>query len=155
VFQREFQVQVRASLQEVWEFHSSAAALTLLTPADREIRAISENLEVIEGALHVFGFKQFGLPMVWKARISKVEPPFTFTDTAEKSPFKFWEHRHTFSANEHGTLIHDLIRYQPPGGPLAGLIDRLLIAKDLDRLFRFRHEATRRALDKLDSVPPP
>jgi len=146
VTKREYKLVVPNSLEEVWNFHNSAKALVALTPPQRRIRALVDDLEVRDGALHVFQFVQFGLPMVWKARISEVDPPNGFTDTAEQSPFPFWRHRHAFLEVSEGTLIHDQLEYQAPGGPLSGLIDRLVVQRDLDRLFAFRHAATLSAL---------
>jgi ligand-binding SRPBCC domain-containing protein len=145
---RIYECRIAAPVQKVWDFHSSVAALRVLTPPGRQIEPVGDDLDVREGALHVLKFRQFGLTMEWRARISEVDPPRQFVDTAEKSPFPMWRHRHEFIAEGPAeTLIRDTIQYEPPGGPLAWLVDRLFIARDLERLFAFRHDATRRTLE--------
>jgi ligand-binding SRPBCC domain-containing protein len=147
VYEKRYEVVLQAPVERVWEFHSSAEALKVLTPPNRDIEPISSDLRVVNDAIHELGFRQFGVRMVWRARISQVEPPFGFTDTAEKSPFAYWQHRHEFRPEGSGTRMIDTIRYRPPGGPLGPILNRLLISSDLDRLFAFRHEATKRALE--------
>lgn len=145
--QKVFSTLVRATVEEVWAFHSSAEALRVLTPKERHVELIDKDLSVREGALHRIRVRQFGLPLLWYARISEVEPPHAFTDTAERSPFPFWRHRHEFLEHPEGCLLKDTVDYVPPGGPLSGLVDALVVSKQLDELFRFRHRATKAALE--------
>ena len=143
---RVFESTIECPVEALWEFHSSAEALRILTPPSRKIEVLSKDLEVREGALHVLKVRQFGIPLVWKARISEVHPPIGFTDTAEKSPFKSWRHRHEFIHAEGGSLLRDTVTYEAPFGPLGDLARVLFIDRDIERLFAFRHKATRRAL---------
>lgn len=143
-----YETKVDSPPERVWEFHSSAQALQVLTPPNRRVKLISIDNSVRDGALHVMQVWILSIiPTVWKARISQVTPPFGFTDQAEKSPFKFWRHRHDFIPDGEGTLIRDTIDYLLPLGFLGKVMNRIYIAKDLDRLFAFRHQATKVALD--------
>jgi ligand-binding SRPBCC domain-containing protein len=108
---------------------------------------VGDDLEVREGALHVLRIRQFGVPVVWRARISEVDPPHGFTDTAERSPFKFWRHRHEFLPGEGSSILRDTLSYEAPLGILGSLARRLFIDRDVERLFRYRHEATKRILE--------
>jgi ligand-binding SRPBCC domain-containing protein len=42
----------------------------------------------------------------------------------------------------------DTIEYEAPGGPLRGIINALVVSADLDRLFAYRHQATKEYLAK-------
>lgn len=144
--ERVWESRLDAPVERVWEFHRSAEALNVLTPPNRTLRTVSDDLEVREGAVHILRFRQFGIWMEWRARIHDVRPPYEFKDTAERSPFAAWTHHHEFIPDGDGTILRDTVRYRAPGGPFAPLIDRLFVAPDLDRLFRFRHEATKKAV---------
>ncbi len=148
--QRRYETLLRTTVDRLWEFHASAAALKVLTPPDRHVEVVGDDLQVRDGALHILRVRQFGIPMEWRARISEVDPPNGFTDTAEKSPFPYWKHRHQFLPHPEGALLRDDIEYRPPGGPLSPIIDRLLVGPQLDEMFRYRHEATRKALEPAD-----
>jgi len=140
-----FESKLSAPPHQVWEFHASAKALHALTPPGQSVE-VDGDPEVREGALHVLCFRRFGLPMRWHARIRDVHAPHGFTDVAERSIFRAWRHQHEFLADGSGTLLRDTVTYEPPGGPFAGLIDRLIVKRELTALFRFRHDATRKAL---------
>ena len=53
-------------------------------------------------------------------------------------PHSKWHHTHEFEALGHETLIRDTIRYRVPGGRL---INGLLVAPDLRKIFAFRHQS--------------
>ena len=144
---RIYQVLVHANVESVWQFHSSAEALKLLTPPGKQLRALSQDLEVKDGALHELETHQFGMRLVWAARISDVNPPFGFTDTAERSPFAYWQHRHEFKPQGEDTLLIDTLSYALPMGPLGSIADRLFVRRQIDELFAFRHAATKLALE--------
>jgi len=141
-----FETLLECPIDRVWEFHASVDALEQLTPPSRKVEVLSQNIDVADGALHVLRVRQFGIPLVWKARISEVEPPFGFTDTAEKSPFKSWQHRHDFIAQGETTLLRDTVNYEMPFGILGIIARKLFVDRDIETLFAFRHEATKRAL---------
>jgi hypothetical protein len=63
-----------------------------------------------------------------------------------RGPYSLWHHRHEFEASERGTLVRDVVHYALPLGPLGQIAQRLLVARDLRRIFDFRHEAATRML---------
>lgn len=144
---KNFECLVRADIQSVWTFHSSAGSLAILTPPKREMKLVSSDLAVREGAVHELWVKVGPFYLWWKARLTMVSPPNEFTDTAEESPFKSWKHRHQFLESSDGTVLKDTIEYVLPFGKLGELVDKFLISREIDRLFAFRHAATRRALE--------
>ncbi len=142
-----FELKVASPPEKVWEFHSSGKSLELLAPPGKRVKLISPDLEMNDGTLQVMRMWILGiLPITWRARISQVTPPYGFTDQAEKSPFKFWRHRHDFIPDGDGTLIRDMVAYILPMGKLGKVINKLYVEKDLDRIFAYRHEAFKRIL---------
>lgn len=143
-----FETVIRCSQQELWDFHASVSALTKLTPPGTHVIILSDDTAVTEGNLHVLRVKKMGIPIVWKARIHEVTPPSGFTDTAEKSPFARWTHRHAFLETPEGTLLRDTVEYQLPGGPLGVVVNALVVERDLKNMFRFRHQVTKAELER-------
>jgi ligand-binding SRPBCC domain-containing protein len=138
-----------ASLDDVWAFHSDTKALMVLTPAKWKIELLSDDLAVRAGNIIRTRVRKFGVPMEWHARIESVTPPHQFVDVSDKGPFPKWRHTHAFEPGEGGTWMTDTIEYEAPGGPLRGLINALVVSGDLDRLFAYRHQATREYLAKI------
>ncbi len=142
-----FELVVSANPERVWEFHSSAEALNVLTPPDRQMRLVSTDLTVRDGAIHEFRVKIGLFWSTWIAELSDVRPPAGFRDTARKAPFKNWTHHHQFLEHPNGTLIRDTVSYELPFGIVGRIADRLFISQDIDRLFAFRQQATACLLD--------
>lgn len=146
-----YESHIAAPVQKVWDFHRSADALKLLTPPGQHVRVLSTRNEVVDGALHILEIKPFGpFKTVWKARISNVQPPHSFTDTAEQSPFKSWHHVHEFIDDEGETILRDTITYEPPGWILRNLVNTLFVSDRIDEMFRYRHKTTK---DLVESEP--
>ena len=145
-----YEVKVAAPPEEVWKFFSSVEALAALTPPGRRLKVVGKEVAVWDGALHVMRIWVFGfIPIVWKARISQVTPPYGFTDQAEKSPFKFWRHRHDIIPCDGGTLIRDIVAYIVVSGIVGKALNKLFVSKDLDKLFEHRHKVLREKFGEL------
>ncbi len=141
-----FESVLPCSPQLLWEFHASADALKALTPTNRRVEVLSDDLAVRDGALHIIRVRQFGIPLVWHARISEVDPPHGFVDTAERSPFTFWRHHHEFLAHPDGAMLRDTVLYDLPLGPIGMIGDWLFVRRDLNAMFAYRHRRTRELL---------
>jgi ligand-binding SRPBCC domain-containing protein len=79
------------------------------------------------------------LPLRWQSRIAAWQPPARFVDEQTRGPYIKWVHEHTFEATGGGTLCRDTVHYVVPGGPLAPLIHRAFVKRDLNRIFGYRH----------------
>jgi ligand-binding SRPBCC domain-containing protein len=58
-------------------------------------------------------------------------------DQQIKGPYSLWIHEHLFEEKNGGTLVRDNVQYAVPGGKL---VQRLLVAPDLERIFNYRHQ---------------
>ena len=63
-----------------------------------------------------------------------------------RGPYSLWHHTHEFEPAGSGTRIRDLVRYTLPLGPVGAAAHRLLVKRDLERIFDYRREAVRAAL---------
>ncbi len=132
--------------KDLWNFHSSAEVLKVLTPPSMSVQVIGDDLEVKEGAVHLLKVKKSGVSMTWKCLISDVVPGQQFRDTALWSPFPAWSHLHEFLPHPSGALLRDTVVYVPPLGPFGFIADALIVKKELEAMFAYRHRVTRGAL---------
>jgi ligand-binding SRPBCC domain-containing protein len=65
-----------------------------------------------------------------------------------KGPFRRWEHTHDFEERPGGTLIRDAVLYRMRYGPLGAIAHRVLVARDLERVFDYRRDAVERLLGR-------
>jgi ligand-binding SRPBCC domain-containing protein len=149
---RQYETKISASMEALWAFHGSAEVLRKLSPPGQTVRPVGEEIELRDGALHVLEIRSGPIRFQWRARISDVQAPGPgideagFTDTAEKSPFPSWRHRHAFLRTSEGCLLRDTIDYTPPGGLFAPLVN-LVASRMIDLMFRHRHRVTKAELE--------
>lgn len=94
-------------------------------------------IEMGVGTLIEYRIKVRGLTMVWRSEILDWEPPYQFVDNQLKGPYRRWHHRHIFEERDGGTLTRDVVDYRVPGG---ALIHALFVRRDVERIFRYRHQ---------------
>lgn len=143
-----FESEFSCNVEALRKFHASTEALRILTPSNKKVQMLSENLEVREGSIQKIKAWQWGVPTVWEVKIHDVSDS-GFTDTALRSPFKYWSHRHDFLSTATGCKLIDTVTYEVPFGHFGLFLDSLLIRKDLESLFKFRHQATQKALSNV------
>lgn len=81
-----------------------------------------------------------GLPVRWQSQITEWNPPERFVDRQTRGPYRLWIHEHTFVEADAGTMVGDDVRYSVPGG---ALVNRFLVAPDLERIFDYRRRVLR------------
>ena len=124
--------------EEVFPFYSDAFNLEELTPPMLRFRVNTPPpIEMRAGVEIDYRLKLHGLPMRWRSRITAWEPPYRFVDEQVRGPYRRWVHEHTFTPQDGGTLIRDVVEYDVLGG---WIIDRLMVRPDLRKIFAYRQE---------------
>lgn len=102
-------------LDQVFDFFSRAHNLEKLTPPHLRFRILTpEPIVMREGLIINYRIGLHGIPMPWRSRITRWEPPHAFADFQERGPYRLWDHLHTFAAENGGTRITDRIRFRIP-----------------------------------------
>lgn len=127
---------VNRTREEVFAFFSDASQLGRITPPFLKFKIQTPlPIELKKGALIDYSLTLRFLPIRWRTEISAWDAPNRFVDRQLKGPYKLWHHEHTFEAVENGTMVHDCVHYVVPGG---AIVHRLLVKKDLIRIFEYR-----------------
>ena len=137
---------------EVFAFFADASNLDRLTPPWLGFR-IATPLPIVMAAGTSIDYRisVHGVPMRWRSEISVWQPPERFVDRQVKEPSRRWIHTHTFAEEGEGTRVSDRVEYAVFGG---AVINRVLVARDLQRIFTFRVQELRRLFDVTDDEPP-
>ncbi len=134
-------------IDEVIAFFAQARNLERITPPWLVFRVLTpEPIEMRVGALIDYRLRVHGIPLSWTTRIEQWEPGAGFVDRQIAGPYRLWHHRHTFRAQGDSTVVTDVVDYALPLGPLGDLARRLIVRRDLERIFAYRHAAAARAL---------
>ena len=128
-------------IDQVFAFFADAGNLDVLTPPWLHFR-IKTPLPIAmkSGALIDYTIRWRLLPVTWRTEILDWTPPYRFIDQQIKGPYKLWHHTHTFETQRGGTLMHDIVRYRLPLGPLGTLAHGIMVKRDLHAIFDYRYE---------------
>ena len=140
--------RIERPIEEVFEFYGDARNLERITPPWLGFEVTTAGpIEMGVGTPIEYRLRLHRVPVRWRTRIEAWDPPRRFVDVQVRGPYSLWEHTHTFGEDGPGaTVIGDRVRYSIPLGPLGEIADRLLVRRDLRRIFDYRREAVAREL---------
>ncbi len=130
---------VARPLSEVFEFFSEAKNLEELTPPWLDFHILKVSTLQIQDQTEIdYRLRIHGLPLHWRSRIERWAPGHEFMDTQLKGPYSKWHHTHRFEEVPGGTLVHDDVEYQIPGGLLGKAALGYFVRRDINRIFSYR-----------------
>jgi ligand-binding SRPBCC domain-containing protein len=131
--------RVGLSLGETFAFFERPENLALITPPWLGLRLLTPPpITMAIGLTLDYRVRVLGVSRPWRSLITEYDPPHGFRDVQVVGPYRRWDHRHRFRAEPGGTLIEDLVIYEPPLAPLGALLDRLVIRRQLAQIFEYR-----------------
>lgn len=136
---------VPASVLSDWHFRDGA--LDRLLPPWQQVHVLERPGALVDGAVVRLGMRMFGAEWEWIARHQDAHPGRGFTDVQEKGPFARWMHRHLFlPKGAERSILEDRVDYALPGGVAGRLLLGRKAARELERMFTWRHQRTRQDL---------
>lgn len=128
------------SLEQAWNFFSDPGNLVKITPPDMDFRITSpQQSYVYAGQIITYTVRPLlGVAVNWTTEITHVDKPHFFVDEQRFGPYRFWHHQHRFREVEGGVELHDLVHYLLFHDQFAALINRLIVAPRLKRIFDYR-----------------
>ena len=131
------------SLEEAWQFFSSPANLSIITPPrlNFEILGNSGSDKMFKG--QIIQYKITVLPLVrmfWETEITEVTELQSFTDVQRKGPYAYWQHKHSFAAVKGGVEMTDALEYSIPFGLLGRLANYFLVGREVKSIFDYRYQ---------------
>ncbi len=139
---------IAASAATVFAFHERPDALRLLTPPWQKSEIVLPPASLAVGTRVVLRTRVGPLWQVIEAEHVAYEAGRMFADRMVKGPFRAWLHRHVVTPRgAHESLLTDDIEYELPFGGLGRLIGGPFARRELERLFAYRHEVTRKACE--------
>ena len=137
---------VPRSRRAIFGFFSDASNLERLTPPGLSFAILTPRpIAMTAGAVIDYRLSLLHIPFQWRTVIELYEPESRFIDVQASGPYRSWRHLHEFVEVADGTLIRDRVEYELPFGPLGELGHRLVVRRQLDRIFDYR----RRVIDEL------
>lgn len=144
---------IRASAKTVFAFHESPDAFAQLQPPWQRSEIIQPPRSLEVGTIVLLRTKIGPFWQTIEAEHVAYQPGVMFADQMNRGPFAAWLHRHVVAARgpDECTLT-DEIHYRLPFGVVGRLLGAGIARRQLERLFAYRHEVTRRACEVSEPV---
>jgi len=140
-----FEQKLPIPLAETWDFFTSPINLAKITPPQMGFKVTSDftpDAKVYPGMIITYKVSPLlGIKLNWMTEITHVKEPDYFVDDQRSGPYKIWHHEHHFKEIKGGVLMTDILHYAIPFGPIGRLANKLLVRKEIDRIFSFREKA--------------
>ena len=132
-----------ATLDEAWGFFSDPGNLAKTTPPAMDFRITSSpQADTYAGQIYTYSLRPLlGISMAWTTEITHVSRPDYFVDEQRFGPYRFWHHQHFFRQVDEGVEVRDLVHYLLLHDQLAQMMNRLVVAPRLRRIFDYRSAA--------------
>ena len=139
---------IRASAARVFAFHEAPDAFERLQPPWQTSEIVQPPASLEVGTRVVLRVKVGPFWQTLVAEHVEYEPGRMFADRLVKGPFKQWLHRHVVTPRgDNECVLTDDIEYELPLGVLGQTFGGGFATKNLERLFDFRHEVTKKACE--------
>lgn len=83
----------------------------------------------------------WGIRMNWVTEISHIKEGEYFVDEQRSGPYALWHHQHHFKEVKGGVQMTDILTYAIPYGPIGVIANKLLVQKQLQKIFNYRKKA--------------
>lgn len=131
----------------VFAFHERPDAFALLQPPWQPTEILQPPTSLAVGTVVILRTRIGPLWFTFEAEHVAYERNERFEDVLRRGPFAHWHHKHLFLDRGDKCLLRDEISYELPFGAAGRLAARIAVEPKLARMFAFRHEVTRRALE--------
>jgi ligand-binding SRPBCC domain-containing protein len=138
-------------LAQVFDFFQRPENLSRLTPPWLGFKIVTPPPLVMAKGLEIdYRIRLLGVPVSWRSRITRYEPPTCFVDEQISGPYQLWRHTHQFVEEGNKTRVIDQVEYALYGGPFGRWMHALYVRRSLENIFNYRAQALRPLL----SLPP-
>ena len=142
-------VRLPVPVEEAFAWHERRGALERLIPPWEPVEILESSQGVGEGQVVGEGQRvklrsRVGpLPVVWVVEHRDYKPGRQFRDVALCGPFSYWDHLHAFEPEgPSDCILEDRIEYRIPAGVLGRTLAAGHVERQLQRMFRYRHDTT-------------
>ena len=147
IYQFRAEQKIPAGIDKVWNFISSPANLSKITPDRMGFEITSGDLpeKMYAGMIIIYKVSPLqGFRTTWVTEITHVKEKEYFVDEQRTGPYSMWHHEHIISEIDGGVLMSDIITYSPPLKFLGAIANKILIRKQIDKIFKYRKQALER-----------
>ena len=139
-----------APAADLYAWHARPGAFERLMPPWERLSIVSRTGSINDGDRLVFKIHKGPLGIAWEARHANHAPGRRFDDVMVRGPFASWRHAHHFQDGDtpESSVLRDEVSYALPLGAVGRVLGGQTGRVAINRMFDFRHERTRRDLER-------
>jgi ligand-binding SRPBCC domain-containing protein len=146
--------KIPISLDKAWDFFSSPANLSKITPSQMGFIITSdfhENQKMYPGQIITYKVSpMLGIKLNWMTEITHVLDNKYFVDEQRFGPYAMWHHQHHFKVIEGGVEMTDIVDYVLPLGILGAIANTIFVKSQLKTIFDHRLKAVEDLFGKFE-----
>ncbi|HMS02476.1 MAG TPA: NAD-dependent epimerase/dehydratase family protein, partial [Gemmatimonadaceae bacterium] len=136
-------LRVPVPVRDLFAWHERPGAFERLAPPWQDVRVLSREGGIRDGATVTLEVRTLGVPSRWTVRHRDYVPDTQFVDEMHDGPFARWVHTHGFAPDgAHAAVLTDAVQYALPLDGLGDLVAGGFVRRTLERTFRYRHAVT-------------
>ncbi|MFZ4430839.1 MAG: TIGR01777 family oxidoreductase [Phycisphaerales bacterium] len=139
-----------APAADLYAWHARPGAFERLMPPWERLSIVSRTGSINDGDRLVFKIHKGPLGVTWEARHANHASGRRFDDVMVRGPFASWRHAHHFQDGDtpESSVLRDEVSYALPLGAVGRVLGGQTGRAAINRMFDFRHERTRRDLER-------
>ncbi|MGI8486831.1 MAG: TIGR01777 family oxidoreductase [Thermomicrobiales bacterium] len=142
-----FRSQMPVSAEDAFAWHARDGAFERLSPPWANVKVVEARGGIAPGDSKTLRIGAGPLGVRWTLKHESMSQGQGFVDEQQEGPFESWRHVHKFiPESKSSSILEDQLTFQLPVGQLGQLFGGKFVNKQLDELFRFRHDQTRHDL---------
>jgi uncharacterized protein (TIGR01777 family) len=132
----------------LFAYHANEGAFERLAPPWERIEVVRSSGGIRDGGALLMRIRKGPVAIPWEALHFGYIEGERFCDEQVRGPFARWVHTHSFEPAEVSdrSTLQDHVEWAVPGGAIGNAIGGGIAARQLDRMFAFRHLRTARDL---------
>lgn len=151
----EFRLALPTTTEAAFAWHARPGALLRLLPPWQPLAILRNDASLAVGSeVHIRPrLLGLALPPTFVARHAELRAPELFVDEMLRGPLRAWRHAHRFEPGPAGTAaMVDAVSFALPWHPLSAPIFGGLAAREIRRMFAFRHRRTDQDLRRVARI---
>lgn len=136
----EFQTEVPATLEELFDYHDRGTAFFRLIPPWESIVVIHRDSSLTVGSKTHLQIRKGFFKKDFIVRHAECDRPHGFIDEQIIGPFKSYHHDHIFTTRNNKTYLIDRLDYELPGKLFGHLIGNWYMKRAFKKMFKYRHQ---------------
>lgn len=139
--------KIDASAEVVFRWHAQPGALERLTPPWEPVEVLRAAPGIRDGDRGALRVRLGPFRLAWEFEHLDYVEDRQFRDVQVSGPFRRWDHTHSMTPEgPDACWLEDRVEYELPFGAVGDIFGYPFVCKKLEKLFRYRHRVTAKAL---------